>query len=32
MDLPPRIVNWFRTFEHARIGHQAKESEHARAR
>jgi hypothetical protein len=29
MDLLPRIANWFRTFEHARIGHQAKESEHA---
>ncbi len=32
MDLLQRIANRFRMFEHARIGHQAKESEHARPR
>jgi hypothetical protein len=32
IDLLPRIANRFRIFEHARIGHEAKESEHARPR
>jgi len=29
MYLPPCIANRFRMFEHARIGHQAQESQHA---
>ena len=29
MYLPPRIANRFGMFEHARIGHQTQESEHA---